>query len=76
MVETRACMIAHGYDAPEPPSFETWKDSGLRWAWNPYMAVFGGSSGASISKNDMMALDAACPQGAPNGAIFWSAPDE
>ncbi len=70
MLDTRECMIAHGYDVPEPPSFATWKDSGLQWAWNPYSAVFGGPSGASISNDDMMVLDRACPQAGPNRAVF------
>ncbi len=70
LLDTRACIIAHGYDVPEPPSFATWRDSGLQWAWNPYTAVFGGSSGASATDEELRALDIACPQGGPNLVVF------
>lgn len=63
MLDTRACIIAHGYTVPEPPSLETWLDSDMSSAWNPYMYLI---PGKSFTQADLLALDQACPQSGPN----------
>lgn len=68
MLDTRACLIAHGYDVPEPPSLETWKDSDLMTGWNPYIVTFSGAVGAQITDDEMRSLNEDCPQSGPN---FW-----
>lgn len=64
MLEARECIIAHGYEVPEPPSAETWKDSALAFAWNPYRELASGVS--TISADDVYAVEQACPQPGPN----------
>jgi hypothetical protein len=66
LVELRACIVAHGYEVPEPPSEETWKDSSPNAAWNPYEATFRGPSGTRVSQDELRRLMEACPQSGPN----------
>ncbi len=66
LLELRACIAAHGYDVPEAPSAETWKDSEPSTAWNPYSAMFAGTSGTPISQDELRSLMAACPQSGPS----------
>ncbi len=65
MVELRECIVAHGFELPEPPSAATWKDSGLEYAWNPYQPLIDAGSSV-ISQKELFALDQACPQPGPN----------
>jgi len=64
MLDTRNCIIAHGYTVPEPPSQETWMDSDVNSAWNPYTYVNPVSTDAGQDALD--ALVQACPQPGPN----------
>jgi hypothetical protein len=73
MLDLRTCILAHGYEVPEPPSVETWKDSDLESAWNPYTEVFDGPAGASISQDELRSLNEACPQPGPNYYVVYSA---
>lgn len=67
MLDVRACIIAHGYDVPEPPTAEAWKDSSpSESAWNPYEATFGRASGVSVSFSEVRSLMDACPQSGPS----------
>lgn len=66
MVVTRECMVAHGYQVPEPPSKETWKDSDPWYtAWNPY-EVLVGAGAMEVTDDELRALNEACPQPGPN----------
>ncbi|MFN3867246.1 MAG: hypothetical protein ACK4MD_11130 [Demequina sp.] len=65
LLDTRECIVAHGYEIPEPPSAETWKDSSLYDAWNPY-AVLVGKDALPITDDELSALNDACPQPGPN----------
>jgi len=73
MLDTRNCIIAHGYTVPEPPSMETWIDSGPSSAWNPYSYVSSSSTDAGLSA--LAALDQACPQPGPNFIASSLSPD-
>ena len=64
VLELRECILAHGYDVPEPPSAEAWKDSDPVHAWTPYLAMFGDAS-ALIPQSELRALMEACPQSGP-----------
>lgn len=74
MQDVRACLIVHGYDVPEPPSLETWKDSDLMTGWNPYIVTFSGAVGAQITEDELRSLNEACPQSGPN--FYVSTPAE
>ena len=66
MLDLRECIIAHGYDVPEPPSAETWKESNpVYLAWNPYQ-VFEGPAQTRLPNDALFALADACPQPGPN----------
>lgn len=65
LVDLRECLLAQGYDVPEPPSAEAWKDSSLESAWNPYEAMFGGPAGQQIPQDELRSLMVACPQSGP-----------
>jgi hypothetical protein len=62
MLDTRACIVAHGYEVPDPPSAETWKDSPMFDAWNPYQFL----TSSAVPDSELFALDIACPQAGPN----------
>lgn len=66
MVDTRECIVAYGYEVPEPPTLETWKESDP-WhvAWNPY-EVLVGAGAIEITHDELRALNDACPQPGPN----------
>lgn len=66
MIDLRDCIIAHGYDVPEPPSAEVWIDSGLEAAFNPYVAILLGPSPIRIPEDELRSLMEACPQSGPN----------
>ena len=59
MLDQRSCLIAHGQDIPEPPTEETWLNSGGRWI--PFSQlperIRSSEIGAALSK--------ACPQSGP-----------
>ena len=63
MLSLRDCIIAYGYDVPEAPSAETWKDTPVSGIWNPYSAMF--SDGSSLPQDELRSLMAACPQSGP-----------
>jgi len=68
MLDTRDCIIAHGYSVPEPPSLEVWMDSDPWYsAWNPYSKLEGAYG---MTQNDLDGLDQACPQAGPNFTVF------
>jgi len=72
MLDTRACIVAHGFAVSEAPSLEVWMDSDVSSAWNPY-----GNLATPLSKippSDLAALDQACPQPGPNFVAFASPP--
>jgi len=72
MLDTRACIIAHGYDVPEAPSLETWMDSDPWYeAWNPYTYL---QPGSKITQDEVDALDQACPQPGPNFVTYHTPP--
>jgi hypothetical protein len=64
VLELRECIIAHGYEVPEAPSEDTWKDSAPYLAWNPYVAMFDGSP--LMAQDELRSLMEACPQSGPN----------
>ncbi|ACZ30615.1 hypothetical protein Xcel_1587 [Xylanimonas cellulosilytica DSM 15894] len=66
MIELRECIVAHGFEVPEAPSEEAWKDSEPASAWNPYEAMLGGARGASTTQDEVAALMTACPQPGPS----------
>lgn len=72
VIESRECIVAHGYDVPEPPSAETWKDSDPNLAWTPYLAMFDGS-GPTIPQDELRSLMDACPQSGPT--FYAEVPD-
>lgn len=74
VLEVRECILAHGHDAPEPPSLQTWKDSSPMSAWNPYVEMFGGPDGASITQKELRSLLTACPQSGPT--FYTEVPDD
>lgn len=74
VLEVRECIVAHGHEAPEPPSLQTWKDSSPMSAWNPYVEMFGGPDGASITQEDLRSLLTACPQSGPT--FYTEVPDD
>lgn len=66
MVAVRECITAHGYETPEPPSFQTWRDTTpSHLAWSPYRALVGPEA-AGITDDELRALNDACPQTGPN----------
>ena len=75
MLDTRSCIVAHGFEVPEAPSAQTWKDSDVATAWNPYGVLFDGPSGQPISMHDLSALMDACPQSGPNYYTWAPVPD-
>lgn len=66
MLDTRECIVAHGYSVPDPPSAETWKESSLETAFNPYNEFINGSSQSAMTPVELFALADACPQAGPN----------
>jgi hypothetical protein len=37
-LEVRACVIAHGFELPEPPTLDVWLEQ-EEFAWNPYTVL-------------------------------------
>ena len=72
LLDLRDCIIAYGYDVPEPPSAATWKDSPLSSIWNPYSAMFSG--GNSLPQDELQSLMTACPQSGPGA--YAEAPND
>ena len=70
MLDVRECVIAHGFDVQEPPSFDVWVDQGHN-AWGPFHDFLPGSAQSSISDDDLEALFNACPQ-TGNGFVSLS----
>ncbi len=68
MLDTRACIVAHGFDVSEPPTFDTWKDSDWQSAWNPYAELVNATN--SLAKDKLFALANACPQSGPNFEVL------
>jgi len=68
MIDTRDCIVAHGFEVPEPPSAETWKDSDWQSAWNPYDDLVVGQN--ALAQDKLFALAQACPQPGPNFQIL------
>lgn len=66
LIDLRECIVAQGYDVPEPPSAQVWIDSGLEAAFNPYAVLLDGSSGFRIPEDELRSLMEACPQSGPN----------
>ena len=66
MIDLRECIVAQGYDVPEPPSAEVWIDSGLMAAFNPYVATLMGPSAIRVPQDELRSLMEACPQSGPN----------
>lgn len=69
MIEVRACIVAHGWELPEPPSAQTWKDASLEEAWNPYQVLIGPGA-QKIAAAELFALADACPQPGPNYVVL------
>lgn len=69
MLDSRACLIAHGNMVPEPPSLDVWtQDGGL---WNPHGQVYDNrlaETGESWTQTEWAQLNTACPQ--PGPAVF------
>lgn len=62
MLDVRRCLSSHGYDLPDPPSAEVWKEqaeSGT--AWNPYEILLDPTS-PLVSDDELRTLMEACPQ--------------
>jgi len=69
MLQTRECLIAHGYAIPDPPSEVAWIDAGMYGAWNPYVEFIGSGAQYKIPEATLFALDAACPQPGVNDQV-------
>ncbi|MCL2652578.1 MAG: hypothetical protein FWD63_02150 [Propionibacteriaceae bacterium] len=69
MVQLRDCVMEHGYPLPEPPTAETWKESNLADAWNPYQFFIGPSPEHAVQQSELFGLEAACPQPGPNFVV-------
>jgi len=53
-VKTRACIVAHGHDLPQAPSYQTFRDGSGQW--NPYLDL------TDVAYSDLQDLMKACPQ--------------
>jgi len=60
MLDERNCVIAHGFQIPEPPSFESWRETSTPWTAFGYL-------GARPGRDALLKLNHACPQSAPGG---------
>ena len=66
MLDTRACVIYHGFDIPEPPPMENWIAMQGRWG------AFGVIN-PSLTREEAIALNDACPQ-VGWGSFNWQDP--
>lgn len=64
MLDTRNCLVAHGFELPEPPNEESWIQLGGNW--NPFQRL-----SATVRNDDELFKVAlsACPQSGP----VWTA---
>jgi len=60
MLDTRACLIAHGFEIPDPPPEDTWVSTGGRWT--PLERL---PQTVQISELGSRLMEA-CPQSGPN----------
>lgn len=70
MLDSRDCLIAQGYEMPEPPSMEAWIESGFA-AWNPYQELTGPDAPVQPSLAEIERLTQECPQ-VIQGAIAFA----
>lgn len=54
LLDNRDCIIAQGYDLPQPPSYQAWRD--MNAAWNPFVDL-----PPDLATSDLQALVEACP---------------
>jgi hypothetical protein len=64
MIETRNCIVAHGWDVPEPPSESVWLEQDERWY--PYVALTEPPN-PQIPAAELRVLMEACPQSGMGG---------
>jgi len=65
LLDIVTCIEAHGHEAPEPPSFDSWRDA--RGRWNPFQEMFGGAGAQAVEPKERARLLDACPQHIPQG---------
>lgn len=62
-LDVRECLLSHGYESPEPPSFEVWAEAYTSFSgelWYPYMSIT--APGSTVSDEELAQLMVACPQ--------------
>ena len=59
-LEVRECLIAHGFEIPEPPAMEVWVE--MEIPWNPWATVFSLPQDAIPDDDALRELISVCPQ--------------
>lgn len=62
MLDVRECIVAHGWDLPEPPSLEVWQEQ-APIPWHPFTALDDPDRGPRLTDAEFAELVNACPQG-------------
>jgi len=66
MLDTRECVIRHGFEVPEPPSLERW--IAISGGWGAY-----GFINPLLTRDEAIELNYECPQ-ASWGSFVWEEP--
>lgn len=74
MLDSRDCLIAQGYEMPEPPSLDAWTESGFA-AWNPYQELTGPDVPVQPSLAEIERLTRECPQVIQGATAFANGED-
>ena len=65
----RDCLIAEGFEVPEPPGFDAWAESYTTGPWSPYEFVGSGYG------PDWVSINTICPQSPVGGWGAWEPGD-
>lgn len=65
MLDSRECVIAHGYFVPEPPTYEVWREGGGGWLPHEFAFDAGRAAGMEWTASAWSDLNRACPQPGP-----------
>ena len=72
VIESRDCLIAHGIEVREAPTFEVWRDQSV--PWSPHEVLY--DLVGQLSDEELHALVSACPQPGGGAALHRVIPED